>query len=365
MTTDGSRATEVAELQVAAGVVELASGVDALYLSGHCVVPDPLWTLLSGGKAQAVEAKAAVPVVLGGCEFALQDHAFGKYAIRLEHACGVVGVTNSEKLPALRFQPRAEFLHGASPIAAVEWFRDTFGAVVGDVSTSVSRLDLFVDFQGWIPRPDDRLRFVSRARSRVMYEDSDELTGLQFGKRGSGLTARLYDKTEDITKKGTTYWNDVWGERLSPDAAVWRAEVEFSRTALREFHLDGPESVLAAAGPLWGYATDKWLTLRVPTADETRSRWPIDSAWSALQRASLVDRSIGIERARSAKREASLQWWLPRMRGALVACGALTGADDLGDLLDALPGLIRDDEVRSGVSFEARLAYKRWLASMS
>ena len=34
-------------------------------------------------------------------------------------------------------------------------------------------------------------------------------------------------------------------------------------------------------------------------------------------------------------------------------------------VLEVLPNLIRDDELRSGTSFEDRLVYKRWLASMS
>jgi hypothetical protein len=363
--TDDRRDTVVAELRVPADVVELASGVDALYLSGHCVIPAGLWVYLSDLKTQAQATKCPVPATVGMCEFALADRGFGKYAVRLEHRCGSVGVTDSEKLPALRFQPRAEFLHGASPAAAVRWFRDTFGPVVGAFEVGVSRLDLFVDWQGWVPQADDRLRFVTRAKSRVVYEDVDDLTGLQFGKRGSGPTARLYDKTEDIDKKGTTYWHEVWGARWDPDTPVWRAEFEFSRKVLRDFRLDGPESVLSNAGGLWRYATHEWLTLRTPSGDKTASRWPIDQRWKAIQNATLADHSIGIARAQASKVQASLQWWLPRVRGALVACGALTGAEDMATVLASLPALLRDDEVRSGMSFEDRLAYRRWLASMS
>ena len=179
------------------------------------------------------------------------------------------------------------------------------------------------------------------------------------------MTARLYDKTEDIAKKGTTYWHDVWADRRTPDEPVWRAEIEFSRPTLREFHLDGPESVLNAAGGLWLYATHGWLSLRSPTQDATPSRWPVDPRWTAIQNATLAEHSIGLERARAAKADAKLHWWLPRIRGALVACGALTGAESFDAVLEVLPNLIRDDELRSGTSFEDRLVYKRWLASMS
>src|SRR5439155_18499321 len=109
----------------------------------------------------------------------------------------------------------------------------------------------------------------------------------------------------------------------------------------------------------WRYATEQWLTFRVPTTDETRSRWPVDGRWVALQSASLASCSIGLERARAAKDQASLDWWGPRLRGALVKIGALVGAENEQAVIAAIPHLLRTDEAKFGTAFQNRLEYRR------
>jgi hypothetical protein len=356
---------QVADERLHGGVRVLAGGIDALYLSGYCEIPARLWVRLCELKELALRDKRAVPMQLGRVEFGVQEHGFGKYAIRLDHAHGVVGVTNSDKLPGIRFQPRAEYLHGESPEAAVTWFQTTFEPAVGDLISTVSRVDLFADFQGWRPQVEQRDYFITRARSRRVFEEDGVLTGIQFGRRGSGPTARLYDKTEDIAKTGANYWYDKWGDDRYAEESVWRAEFEFGRTVLRQFSLDGPEAVLAATGDLWRYATQQWLTLRTPSYDGTASRWPVDPRWAVIQRMGHVPAPVGLERARQAKTQAKLEWWRPRVRGALVNVGALIGATNLAEILEALPQMLQDDEGASGQRFEDRLEYRRWLASLS
>ena len=71
-------------------------------------------------------------------------------------------------------------------------FSELVQTEVGDVRWSVARVDPFADFQGWELRADDRSRFVCRAKTLGTFEESDELTGLQFGRRTGGrLTARV------------------------------------------------------------------------------------------------------------------------------------------------------------------------------
>ena len=116
-------------------------------------------------------------------------------------------------LPALRIQPRAEFLHGVGPREAIAWFAETLGAVVGPIRVSVSRIGLCADFQGWELDGDERHRFVGRARELDTYENESRLTGFTFGRRTSGtITARIYDKTRDAKNKGADYWPGIWGD---------------------------------------------------------------------------------------------------------------------------------------------------------
>ena len=71
-------------------------------------------------------------------------------------------------------------------------------------------VDVFADMQGWDLRPEDRYDFVSRASRRDTHEDSDALTGFEFGRRSSKtIMARLYDKTLDVKHKGADWWPAV------------------------------------------------------------------------------------------------------------------------------------------------------------
>lgn len=65
-------------------------------------------------------------------------------------------------------------------------------------------------------------------------------------------------------------------------------EFEIGRAALNDLQLVRPDDVLAAVPSLWRYCSTEWLTLRRPTSDSNRSRWPIDERWVAVQAASLV-----------------------------------------------------------------------------
>ena len=85
----------------------------------------------------------------------MAGHGWGKYSYCLRHRHGQVGLTASSALPAVRVQPRAEFLHGAGPLAAVAWFEEVLGQAVGPVR-----------LRGQPPRPSRRLAGVGHRRRR-------------------------------------------------------------------------------------------------------------------------------------------------------------------------------------------------------
>ena len=165
-------------------VRELCSGVDALYLSGRAELSPLLFEVLEEHRSDAEESDGPVALSLAGEEFWVEPRAFGKYRYRLTHPGGLVGVTASEHLPALRVQPRAEFIHGAGPEVALEFFAGVGEYLAGGpVSWSLSRLDLFCDVQGWDLEGDDRRRFVCRADRRDLHEHGDCFGGFEFGRR--------------------------------------------------------------------------------------------------------------------------------------------------------------------------------------
>jgi len=158
-------------------LVELASGVDALYLSGRGSLAGEFLERLERAKSRALDLGEVLPFDLRGVEFGLVPHGWGRYSYRLSHEFGLLGFSPSEHLPPVRVQPRAELLAGLGPEGVVDTFADLLRSV-GEILFTVSRVDLFADFLGWRLRSKDRTRFVSRAQTRTTFEENGALTGL-------------------------------------------------------------------------------------------------------------------------------------------------------------------------------------------
>ena len=270
---------------------ELASGVDALYLSGHGYLSKGFLARLEDERIFADRVSVPVPFELGPLTLGLAPHGWGKYRYCLDHETGRIGFTASRRLPSVRIQPRAEFLHSVGPQETVRHFADLVRPFIEGLVLSVARLDLFVDMEGIQLCAQDRSAFVCRGDGCTTYENGTTVTGFAFGsRRTQRISARLYDKTAEMALKGTDWWDLVWGDRHTPGAQVWRIEFEIGRAALSDLELFLPDAVLAAAPSLWRYCTTEWLTLRSPMADSNRSRWP--------RRPALASGAVGVTRPR-------------------------------------------------------------------
>ena len=224
----------------------------------------------------------------------------------------------------------------------------------------MSRIDLFADFQGWSVSGDERREFLCRADARNLFENAEEFNGLKIGKRESGtISARLYDKTIESAKSGTAYWKQLWGETYNPALSVLRVEFELHREVLRQFGVSTPDEVLASTGAMWHYLTHDWMTHRVPTNDETKSRWPVSEPWQAVQRARIAGGALGIERAYGAKRAGVLANLMPSLVGQLANFGALTNSESVIDLIPHLERHLYQYSRSSGRSMISRIAEKR------
>lgn len=340
---------------------EVASGVDALYLSGRASLPADLLQRLELARTLAADQPSGPPFQFGPLDVTLAPRAFGKYGYRLEHPFALIGLSPSSRLPAIRVQPRAEFLHGAGPRGVVDWCRDVLEAACGPVRLSVTRLDLFADFQGWDLDVDARHEFLCRAKALNTYEEDRTFNGLVFGIRDSGaISARLYDKTIQASKVGAGYWPMIWAQHdYDPTQPVLRVEFEVLRDALRQYGLTTPEETLDAAGSLWASLTNTWLTHRVPGTDQTKSRWTISPQWECVQRASIAENAEGINRMYLGKRRGAIENLMPGLAGYLASFGAYAGAKDLFDLLPTLGDFLDRQEAKTGVSLAERIKQRR------
>ena len=217
---------------------ELASGGDALYLSGHGYLSRGFLAQLEEERMFADRVSVPVPFELGPLTFGLAPHGWGKYRYCLDHETGRIGFTSSRRLPSVRIQPRAESLHSVGPQETVRHFADLVRPFIEGLVLSVARLDLFVDMEGMQLCAQDRSAFVCRGDGCTTYENANTVTGFAFGsRRTQRISARLYDKTAEMALKSTDWWELVWGDRHTPGAQVWRIEFEVGRAALSDLDL--------------------------------------------------------------------------------------------------------------------------------
>jgi hypothetical protein len=264
---------------------------------------------------------------------------------------GSVGITTSRHLPQVRVQPRSSLLHAVGPQATVDRFRELLGDLVEGLSFSVNRVDLYADFQGLSLDASCRERFVCRAGAVRLFEQEGSFTGIQLGMRSTKtFSARIYNKTIELGSSGTDWWFAISGDSYDSSRPVFRVEFEIGRRAITDFGLDTPEQVLAAAGDLWRYATEEWLTYRVPGRSE-RSRWALAPEWIAVQQASLRGSVVGLDLVRHGLRKGTVRRIFPALAGYLATFAAAIGTSEIDDTLVALDIQLRNDEIARRVSF--------------
>jgi hypothetical protein len=154
----------------------------------------------------------------------------------------------------------------------------------------VSRLDVTVDWQGWIPAPGLLDAFRTRARRDAAYRQHRAHSGWSWGGGGS-ILCRCYDKTLEIRGTDKADWFPaVWAQSGAYDdaAPVWRLEYQVRREALRELGQPGWEGIFKT----WGTARDElhslflelslsWLSLRAGRTGDVRK--VLDPRWQALR----------------------------------------------------------------------------------
>ncbi len=313
---------------------ELAGGIDTLILSYYGSVDDRFAESLDNAKEATRRFEKTRTLSLGGEIFTVSPSSLNRMAYRLDHQYGVIGVSPKASLPVVRWQPRAEFLHASGPAGVAEWLRGVTCQEFTLEREVVSRVDLHADFQGI---GFDRYAvedFVTRSTHQTIEREHSVFTGFRFGKRKSGtLTARIYDKSAEIEAKGGEYWYSMWGEEWIPDEVVWRVEFEFARGILRDLGVEDLDSLYERVPGMWAYATRDWLSLRVPTTDETRSRWPLDPRWAKVQASLLGTQTMPLARIREIQRHRSLEEEIPHFAAAAVRLGALLGDGDPASVL--------------------------------
>ena len=341
--------------------VELASGVDALYASSRPVISADFYKDLVLLKEQSNSDDSSLShIYMGDEQYQVGSSAWGKYPVFLEHEFGRIGFTQSASFPGIRLQIRSKFLHSMGAENALLWFSNRLEDMGILTYWTLSRLDLYTDLQGWNPRAADKPNFLTRATDINYYEQNDSFSGFVFGTRKSGtVLCRIYNKTLELQKKTNGWTPLIWGDRVNHDIPVWRVEFETGTKFLNQVGIQSALDGLSKRSSLWAHFTEEWLTLRIPTSDSNKSRWPISEPWQFIQNSSLRGSAVPINRIREAQSGASLDALLSPFKGYLTSIGARLGATTLDEAFEVSKDFVRKNERRSKQSIEEILLYKR------
>jgi hypothetical protein len=130
--------------------------------------------------------------------------------------------------------------------------------------------------------------------SRVIQKK--EVETIYFGRFGSPLYARLYDKLASLDKQHKGYMRDIWTDAgWDGESPVWRHEFSLSGDFLRAIanletgeiqDLREFELLLTAIPQIWQYLTNNWLRYTVIEADDSNPwRREVADSWAVLQMA--------------------------------------------------------------------------------
>jgi hypothetical protein len=369
----------------------VAAGVDSLYASAPGVPnQEALATALAHRAAAADLGEPSIwHLPEAQRDFLVKPHGWHRYPVWLHSPAMEVSIGDGRSLPALYLRLHSAFIHQVGVELAVDEAERVRAALVESVGAVVpgtvdgwphpersattpseavgtalkaSRVDLYVDTQGWMPRRSDLDRFVSRAQGKTDYvmthHRGQRFSGFTFGK--GALLARVYNKTLELGARRQTWPQVIWKD-ADPSRPVWRVEFQFRREALQAFGIDTLADALANRQGLWRYGTTQWLSLRnMSPGDSNRWRSYVTREWWMIQRAELGSPSSPLVRERLAA--ASELKLVQGFAGYATALAAASGADsDPESALAALAPKLEEYMRRKGTTFDDVVARKREL----
>jgi hypothetical protein len=343
----------------------LSTGIDTLNLAAKGHVRPEVWELLAEAQQRARLEEESQPVEfpMTAQAFLVKPHGLRGHMYWLSSPDFELILGRSEKFPPVLLQLHSAYMHSIGIDRALDLMEALLRHEVfaGAYRLNVSRIDVYADFQGWEPHVTDLDRFVSFSRHRRGFQENQQvymtgprLTGFMFGK--GDLTARIYDKTVEIHRRGVSWLPDVWGTDGS-DRSVWRLEFQYRRAVLAEFKLSGVDETVRSVQDLWRYGTEEWMSLRVPTNHSVRRRWPTDPVWEEIRQIRIAPTVTGAVRKRLL--QASELRLLQGLQGYATSLAALRNRPARGEALEDIGHLVDRYLASRGRQFEGEVRRKQ------
>lgn len=257
----------------------LLSGIDSLYVSFYIDGLGIDWEDMAFRKEEAQhERREFVTITIGDREWALMPRGRHPYTYVLRRP--EVTISLAERMqPRCLAQFHSEALWTEGPEKLVASLRDWFRSV-GTLEIqpeSMSRVDWAFDVAPIVADflPD---HVLTRAVKDATWRSGGAVQTMQFGK--GHIVLRIYDKVAEIEEQSGKAWlYDLWGRK----EGVWRIEFQIRRERLKEAGIATLDDLRSFEGDLLAHLSDRYASLRIPTADSNRSRWPLHPMWQAVR----------------------------------------------------------------------------------
>lgn len=291
----------------------LLSGLDTLVVT-YCL-DTVAWSfkwddLLYRRDAARQARKTLHEIELGSERFALQTHGRYPYAIILKNAH--LEISLAERMQPccqVRFLSEGLWTVGMDALEKriLTWL-DSINALQTR-SEGVSRADWAFDYA--LDTIDfDADSFVTRAAKDTTHRERGHAQTFTMGK--GDIVLRLYDKVAEIEQQsGKSWFHQLWGQKED----VWRIEFQLRKERLKEGGIRTLNDLRDYQNDLLRELAQNHTTLRVPTTDSNRSRWPLHPLWRQLL--ADIDRLTQTGLVRSYDEEQALEYRLRKQCQAM------------------------------------------------
>jgi len=259
----------------------LLSGLDSLFVGYYL---DPVGSKLDfddltyqQALRQEDRALAYEPIRLGSREFLLRPHGGHPYKFVIYDEDFEIRFT--ERMQPnfyVRFLSKGLWLKGVGQLE--NDLKDFFGSLRLNPlrEEGVSRADWAFDYH--LTNPDFKIEhFVSKAKKDNVWRSDGEVETLTFGK--GDTVVRVYDKVVEIEQQSDKSWfHQLWDRKTE----VWRIEVQARRERLKVGGIDTLRDLHDLSADLLREVLRGHTTLRAPSGDSNRSRWPLAPLWQNL-----------------------------------------------------------------------------------
>lgn len=288
-------------------MIAVHSGFDGLDIALKTTPPDALITRLTDAQEFATWGRSDHWTSFNGIRMRVAESG-GRGGYKFRFSTGPDGATWFVKEPhpgdpwgvRVSFNSRGLALKGLEATRReLEETCHKLGLVIDPDGVRIGRVDFAVDvFDPHFDLVPEH--FVMHARTRrKTHADLDHMqthgpsgrfTSVTIGKQ-PGRQVIVYDKREEVLEKNKVEWPMIWSKNLekmgraalNPDdpalSQVWRVELRLGKKALRErAEIKGWASFYEnLEAEMLKLVHD--VSLRSPTGDTNRSRWPLHPLW--------------------------------------------------------------------------------------